>query len=494
MITGNSALSSNLKHRVLVENPPRRIMYRFSRWIMSTLLVLSDFLSLSLATTLAVLIWQHLRTDIVPSHYLNLFPMLFFFALAYAVMGLYPAIGLEPTEELRRFWIITSVAFLVLGTLTFYMRNAFSWSRGVFGLAWIISLIVLPQMRKLIRRIGTRVGFWGDPVAIVGDGPVGGRIAERLAQMPELGLLPVVVIDGHPDRYDIDVRKARNRNLKRKGFEDGLENIQTAILVPQEVQPEFLNTLLTKNTVRFPRMIMVMGETQYGAIGTIGANPAELGGILGLEIRQNLFSRWQQLLKRIIDLVLVIIFSPLIVVCFGLFALAVRLDSPGKIFFQHRRIGKGGKEFGVWKFRTMIENAEAVLEEHLANDPELQKEWEESFKLKNDPRVTRVGRFLRRTSMDELPQIFNVLAGDMSLVGPRPIVAKEIDMYGARFEFYKQVLPGIAGLWQISGRNDLLYSERVDLDEYYVRNWSIWMDIYILLETIQVVLTGLGAY
>jgi len=485
MITGNSALSSSIKHRVLVENPPRPIMYRYSRWIMSVLLLASDFMALGLAVAGSVLVWQQIRSDIIPAQYLTLVPLLVFFGLAFAVMGLYPAIGLDPAEELRRFWIITTVMFLVLGTLTFYMRNSLEWSRAVFGLAWAVSLFLIPQLRKLARHLGTRSGFWGEPVAIVGDGPVSARIVERLTATPELGLLPVLVVDGLPGKDDLDGRKMARR-LERE-----LGAIQTAILVGPEMHAEFLDSLLNKNLTRFARMILVMDDTQFGAIG---ATPAELGGIVGLEIPMNLVSRWQQLLKRTMDLLLVGLLSPLLVIALAVFALAIRLDSRGAIFFRHMRVGKNGREIGVWKFRTMVENAEELLEEHLANDPELQKEWEETFKLKNDPRVTRVGRFLRRTSMDELPQILNVLKGEMSLVGPRPIVKKEIGLYGQRFEFYKQVLPGIAGLWQVSGRNDLLYQERVTLDEYYVRNWSIWLDLYILLETAWVVIRGHGAY
>jgi lipopolysaccharide/colanic/teichoic acid biosynthesis glycosyltransferase len=150
--------------------------------------------------------------------------------------------------------------------------------------------------------------------------------------------------------------------------------------------------------------------------------------------------------------------------------------------------------FHALKFRTMVANADRLLEEHLSKDPALRAEWELNHKLKNDPRVTLVGRFLRRTSLDELPQIWNVIVGQMSLIGPRPIVAAEIGRYGDHFDVYSRVLPGITGLWQVSGRNDTTYRERVELDCYYVYNWSLWLDLHILSRTVSAVLARKGAY
>lgn len=175
-------------------------------------------------------------------------------------------------------------------------------------------------------------------------------------------------------------------------------------------------------------------------------------------------------------------------------ALAIRLDSPGPILFAHRRVGRGGKEFSCYKFRTMVPDAEAVLERYLKENPKRREEWEKEYKLKGDPRVTRVGAFLRRTSLDELPQFFNVLIGDMSLVGPRPIVEKEISKYGDAFRDFCLVRPGITGIWQVNGRSDTTYDERVAMDSWYVRNWSIWIDMFYLLKTVKIVVSGRGAY
>ena len=166
----------------------------------------------------------------------------------------------------------------------------------------------------------------------------------------------------------------------------------------------------------------------------------------------------------------------------------------GKILFGHRRIGAQGRSFKCWKFRSMVPNAESVLREGLDNDPEARAEWERDFKLRNDPRITPVGRFLRSTSLDELPQLLNVLAGEMSLVGPRPIVADEVPRYGAAFHDYTRCRPGITGIWQVSGRNDTGYTQRVRLDQHYARNWSFAADLAVLLRTPIAVLRRSGAY
>ena len=177
-----------------------------------------------------------------------------------------------------------------------------------------------------------------------------------------------------------------------------------------------------------------------------------------------------------------------------LIAAAIMLDSKGPVFFAHTRIGKGRRTFRVWKFRTMRENAQELLERYLAENPEQALEWESTHKLKDDPRVTRVGRILRRTSLDELPQLWNVLRGEMSMVGPRPIVAGELPKYGPAFTLYSHVKPGLTGLWQVSGRNDTSYRRRVELDSEYIRNWTPELDLRLLARTVRVVLAGKGAY
>ncbi len=198
--------------------------------------------------------------------------------------------------------------------------------------------------------------------------------------------------------------------------------------------------------------------------------------------------------KRVFDL----IFSSLaIVALLPLFAgccLVVFAASPGPILFQHTRIGRGGREFSCLKFRTMAVDADQKLQEHLAGNPDARREWDASHKLRDDPRVTAFGQLMRRSSLDELPQLFNVLKGEMSLVGPRPIVAEEIPKYKEHFGLYTMARPGLTGLWQVSGRNNTTYAERVTYDVQYLRNWSLFRDIRIALATVSQVFDRSGAY
>ncbi|RXH58435.1 sugar transferase [Granulicella sibirica] len=198
--------------------------------------------------------------------------------------------------------------------------------------------------------------------------------------------------------------------------------------------------------------------------------------------------------KRVFDLVVTVLISPFVLSVVALIAVAVALESPGPIFFSHRRIHRGGAYFSMWKFRTMCLNSAEVLSKHLEEHPEDREEWALNHKLKNDPRVSRLGLFLRRTSLDELPQIWNVFTGTMSIVGPRPIVTAEVEKYGADFAYYTMVKPGITGLWQASGRSTLTYPQRVALDRRYVEHWTPWLEIKILIRTVRVVFNMNGAY
>lgn len=199
--------------------------------------------------------------------------------------------------------------------------------------------------------------------------------------------------------------------------------------------------------------------------------------------------------KRALDIlgavVLAVVFSPLILV---IVIVALSRRESGSIIYKHRRIGQGGDAFACLKFRTMVPNADQVLRELLERDPAIKAEWVRDHKLRCDPRVTRLGRFLRRTSLDELPQLWNVMRGEMSLVGPRPVVPEELVRYGRNVRAYLSAKPGITGLWQVKGRNDTDYRRRVVLDTYYVRNQSLLLDLYILFKTTRVVLEGSGAY
>ena len=213
-----------------------------------------------------------------------------------------------------------------------------------------------------------------------------------------------------------------------------------------------------------------------------------------LRLKNNLARPLNRMLKTVFDYTLTLLGTIAISPILLFIAIWIYKDSPGPVIFKHIRIGKDGKPFPCYKFRSMCVDAKDKLAELLANDPAAREEWERDFKLKNDPRITKSGAFLRKTSLDELPQIFNVLKGEMSLVGPRPIIQEELERYGEYVGDYLMVKPGITGMWQVSGRSDIEYHERVLLDSWYVRNWSVWIDIVMLFKTFAVVAMRKGAY
>lgn len=472
---------------------------RFKRLGMILSLAFVDAAVLFISCALALILWSFRRDDLFLSNYVSLIPLILVFLAVYFVAGLYSVVGVHPVEELRQLCITTSVTFLGLGALSFWFRNAESFSRASFVIGWLISLYLLPAGREFLRAVATKFHHWGESVAIIGFGDQGAEFVEFLQKYPALGFNPVVLINGfnptnkqgksHNGNYPIPMVDAQG--LVDHEYGKVLKGIRTAIVIQNEVPETFLQSIVQDYGFRFSNLILVSDTHQFASLWVI---PMDIGGVLGLRVRQNLMSSWQQALKRMLDLSIIIIASPLLIPFLGLISLITLQDSPGAVFYNQLRIGQGGNKFGVWKFRTMVENADEVLEKYLSANPEYRKEWDETHKLKNDPRITRMGRFLRKSSLDELPQIWNVLRGEMGIVGPRPIIEEEAHHYGDKIKVYMQVRPGITGLWQVSGRNDLDYSTRVRLDEYYVRNWSVWFDLYIIARTPWKMITGSGAY
>src|SRR5690606_8423000 len=223
-------------------------------------------------------------------------------------------------------------------------------------------------------------------------------------------------------------------------------------------------------------------------------SPRDIQGHLALELGNNLPEKRNQITKRVLDIALAVASLPLAVPLAAIISLAIALESRGPVVFTQTRLGRNGKPFEVYKFRTMHLAAEERLAVFLERDPAAKEEWLRTRKLARDPRVTRVGRFLRRSSLDELPQLLNVLRGEMSFVGPRPVMPDEVQWYGDNARHLARVRPGLTGLAQVSGRSLLAYEDRVRIDTYFVRNWSVWLDLTILGRTIGAVVKGRGAY
>ncbi|MCR5605802.1 MAG: exopolysaccharide biosynthesis polyprenyl glycosylphosphotransferase, partial [Treponema sp.] len=227
---------------------------------------------------------------------------------------------------------------------------------------------------------------------------------------------------------------------------------------------------------------------------TMSLSLRDFGGIMGYSSTHNLTRGGSLLVKRIVDLLILLAMSPLVIPIVLIVSIIVKISSPGPIFYGHKRVGKDGKEFKCWKFRSMVINADKMLDKILEEHPEMREEWERDRKFTHDPRVTKIGKILRKTSIDELPQLWNVLVGEMSFIGPRPVTSPELAKYGDKANFILSVLPGLSGMWQISGRSTTGYEERITLDSYYIQNWSVWLDLWIIIKTVWVVLKGKGAY
>jgi Undecaprenyl-phosphate galactose phosphotransferase WbaP len=220
----------------------------------------------------------------------------------------------------------------------------------------------------------------------------------------------------------------------------------------------------------------------------------DFNGVVGIDTSNKLKLGLNLKIKRLMD-IFIVIFGGIIILPFLLIiAFIVKLNSPGPVLYKHKRIGKDGKDFYAYKFRSMVVDAEKKLQEIIETNHELKTEWENTQKLQNDPRITNVGRFLRRTSIDEFPQLINILKGEMSLVGPRPIVEEEVPKYGEDYSRIFSIKPGLTGLWQVSGRSHADYHDRIAYDTYYLQNWSVWLDLWIIYKTIGVVIDGKGAY
>jgi undecaprenyl-phosphate galactose phosphotransferase len=372
------------------------------------------------------------------------------------------------------------------------------FSRSWFITAWLLALILVPLARAAIKRILIRTRQWQRATVILGTGRNALEAAEALNCELLMGLeiAAFLVPPGESaatDTLEIGGRKIPvlplgndpEATLGRMGSPQIIVALESENLLPHQ-------QLLQRLSARHGDLSIIpplRGLPLYGMEITHFFSHE----VLMLTLRNNLARPGPRIVKRVFDLVtsaaLLVLLAPVI----GLFCWKIRRTG-GAAIFGHSRIGQYGNPFRCLKFRTMVPDAAQVLEELLARDPQARAEWRRDFKLKDDPRITPIGAFLRETSLDELPQLWNVLKGEMSLVGPRPIIEEELERYGDQVDYYLEAPPGMTGLWQISGRNDTGYEDRVALDSWYARNWSLWYDLVIMIKTVRVVLARKGAY
>jgi Undecaprenyl-phosphate galactose phosphotransferase WbaP len=458
--------------------------------LMVASLVLSDLIALVVSVVTSIAVKMIVSPPFELVGYVRLFPLLFLFLGVYAAVGLYSGLAMGPPEEIRRTTFSSAVLFLTLAAVTVSWRSAthpFTWT---LFLAMLLTILLVPLTRGICRAWLGNEDWWGYPTVILG-GPENAKIVLRIIrQQPGLGLKPIAVISPtSPDREILGVPVIRELDCDERLVSRDM--FAYAIIAMPDRMSDDLIRFIERSVVPQVAQVLVI-PTAYEWSRT-WARTKVFGSMLGLEIPQVMHSN-HEISKRVLDVTVSCSLLLLLLPLFAAIAVAIKLTSRGPILFGHRRIGLSGTSFRAWKFRTMVENADVVLDRYLAENPAARTEWERDRKLRNDPRVNAVGRVLRRTSLDELPQLWNVLCNEMSLVGPRPIVQDEVDRYGTSFDLYTRVKGGLTGLWQVSGRNDTSYEERIRLDSLYVRNWSVWLDLFILYRTIGALLFRDGAY
>jgi Undecaprenyl-phosphate galactose phosphotransferase WbaP len=461
-----------------------------SPWLTSAWLLFGDVLALSTVYWLAVFGWYTLTHGYSLSFYLDSFSVLILYLLTFLAYGLYPGVLLHPAEELKRVSLGVSTVFVASASVLFISRTAESYSRSVFIITWAVGAPVVLLVRYMVRRIGSRRPWWGQSAIVLGSS----ESAQRLIRSLKGNRAGVRVVGILADEYVSSWPSDLPPILGFCGHASGAElgSVANYIIVAVSNKTPLQLRQAIHNSCKGFRHILLVPELM--GLCSLGIGARDIGGEVGFEVPQRLFHSGAIFAKRLMDIALSALILLSLLPIFILTSLLIRLDSKGPVFFGHLRYGKDGEIFRAWKFRTMVTNAEQVLREHIEAHPEDYVAWQRDHKLRKDPRITNIGRWLRRYSLDELPQLWNVLTGDMSLVGPRPIVDAEISKYGDGYDLYTRVPPGITGLWQVSGRNNTTYQARVAFDEYYVRNWSIWLDAYILARTVKVVVTAEGAY
>jgi len=464
-------------------------------------LIAADGAAIFLCYFLAFLIRRDVLTHIFPalltrpvvwSIYLGRFYLIFLWIAVFSYEKLYTKRHAmwEETGALIKSSTISSALIMVA---VFATKSYVLHSRAIIVMAWLLSIAVLPVFRAMTKRLLTGLHLWKKKVIIIGSANGTSVVIESIRRNKTLGydivgcltddrskiglVFSNVPILGHYD--EIETWK------ERTGFEDII------VTLPDIPGDQFISLLKrwdgVSDTIRYiPRT---------GDLITTGIEIENIGKVLSLVVRKNLHKPWNILMKTIFEFILsVILLVPLLPV-FLIIAAAIRLDSGGPAFFRQERYGKRGKLIKVIKFRSMHLDADRRLNEYLERNPDAREGWTTFKKLKtSDPRVTRVGALLRKFSLDELPQVLNVLLGDMSLVGPRPYLHEELEEVKQMKSILFQVKPGVTGLWQTSGRSLVPFEERLRLDEYYIRNWSLWMDLLILMKTVKVTASGHGAF
>lgn len=460
----------------------------------AVIFALFDYLSLVVAGLFAV----HLRNWIMTYSSFHLSASYFFFWLPLVFMlflffeGLYGKRMLvyQMTERI----FLSCLGGTVFSVLLMFIAQVSGQVSRLFVLLFAaLAFALLSIVRIFICKVFKKVRAFQIPVLIVGAGKTADLVVHQFRRDAGMRYRILGFLEDRKPFKDYGPNMpilGGFDDLEKAAKETGVDTILIAAPgLPQDKLSDLIYRAqsLVKHVAVVPNLVAV-------PMSNVSVESFFDAKIMVLHIKNNLDNPWNRLLKRLFDICATIVGGILISPILLIIAIWVYHDSPGPVIFKHRRVGKGGKEFNCYKFRSMCVNSKEVLEHLLATDPTAKAEWDKEFKLKDDPRITKSGAFLRKTSLDELPQLWNVLKGEMSLVGPRPIVRREMARYGKYSKEYMMVRPGITGIWQTSGRSNIDYPERVQMDNWYVHNWSLWLDLVLLWRTIGVVAACNGAY
>lgn len=472
-------------------------------------LLISDMLMLALAFWLAYFFRFEmgitLSPEVVPSpeHYLRIIAILIpGWLMLFVIMGLYDyRFLLGGTQEYARAVnAVTSSMMLVI--IASFVYSNFYISRAWLVMAWIFSCLFVCVARLILRRMAYLLrhkNYFISPSIIIGTNEEAVALASQLRNSTFSGMSIVGFVQG--DTNDDDIATVQKKLSLQSNFEPLLgstEDIESIITKNNISEVIIASTSLTSAQLfhifqcvsRMPGVNLRLSSGLY-EVFTTHLQVNIFGGVPLMSLDPLRLNRAEIIMKWLLDCIVVLICLPILLPIMLFIALLIKLDSPGPILYRRRVLGIGGKEFDAFKLRSMYQNADEIL----AKFPDLEAELREKHKIREDPRVTRIGRWLRRSSLDEIPQFINVMKGQMSLVGPRMISPGEVSKYGKMYANLLTVKPGMTGLWQVSGRSDLSYEERVALDMHYIRNYSIWSDIQILFfQTPRALLKREGAY
>lgn len=460
--------------------------------VVNLLLVLLDVLTISgaviFSATIRYLLEPLMGGVVNWSLILNslVFYVIFNIILAW-LNGLYPGFGLAAVQEMQKVLYVVTLATVFLGMLLFLQQLGLAYSRVIFVFTWFLSVLFMMLGRFALRNRFSHFAWWGIPMIIIGTKARITPVIEKLIQSRRLGFRPVYYFDpaGESDQPIEGVLPLESHQA--------LQALVTESKIQHVV---FTDPMADFNTFDFdwmrdvfPNILFILDTAPFGSLWV---RTIDVHGTLAIETNYHLLNKQETIIKRIFDMTLTILLLLVTWPIFALLALLVRLDSKGPVLYTQKRLGQNGELFDSYKFRTMYENAEEKLQDVLAADPNAYQEYQTYHKLANDPRVTKVGKVFRRYSLDEMPQFINVLKGDMNLIGPRSYLPRELPIMGTFAKVILKVKPGITGWWQVMGRNATSFKERLQLDEYYISNWSIWLDIYIMIKTAWVLIRGEG--